>query len=221
MTPARRPFPSVLALLAATAGAVSLVACGGSAPTGIATGPAQSAGPDTTPPPTATAQATPTPTLPPTPSPTPTATPQSTPAPQPSSTPIVVSPADSDGAQKVGNFLYPSSGGVACGARGSRYDSCPVTSRLAARLDGNPTPHAEPLCRCQNFWQSTSVSVTQTPDPTVWIDHVVLTFGPGATVKIDVRILRTAGGWVGDDTTCTGQSTQTSIYAQNPPPCPG
>jgi hypothetical protein len=213
MTPARRPFLSVLALLAATAGALSLVACGGSAPTGIATGPAQSAGPDTTPMPTATAQPTPTPTLQPTPTPTPapTATPSSIPCPV---------PATDDSACKVGQTLYPSSG-AACGATGNHYDACPVTSRLAARLDSHPTPHAEPLCRCQNFWQQSTVSYTQTPDPTVWVIHVFLTFGPGATVKIDARVLHAASGWVGDDTTCTGHGTETSIYGLSPPPCAG
>jgi hypothetical protein len=50
---------------------------------------------------------------------------------------------------------------------------------------------------------------------------VVITFGPGATVKMDVLVRRTAAGWLGDDTTCTGQGTATSIYATPPPPCPG
>jgi hypothetical protein len=218
MTPARRPFPSVLALLAATAGAVSLVACGGSAATGIATGPAQSAGPDTTPLPTATAQATPTPTVQPTPSPTPTAT--ATAQATRASLPCPVPATDTDGACKVGQTLYPSDTFPPCAAH-SHYDTCPITSRLAARLDSHPTDGAEPLCRCQNYWQKSTVSVTQTPDPTVWVVHVVLDFGLSPAVKIDVRILHSAGGWVGDDTTCTGHGTDTSIYVQNPPPCPG
>ena len=94
-----------------------------------------------------------------------------------------------------------------------------MTSRLGTRLNQHPIPGAEPLCRCQNVWQESAVSSTQTPDSTVWIDHVMLTFGPGATVAIDVRVLRTSGGWFADDTTCTGQGEQTSIYVQNPPPC--
>jgi hypothetical protein len=132
-----------------------------------------------------------------------------------------VPPTDNEGALHTADYLYPSQSGSSCGARTGHYDDCPVTSRLAARLDEHPIRGGEPLCRCQNFWQAVQVQVTQTPDPTVWIDHVTITFGPGATLKIDVRILRTAGGWVADDTSCTGQGEKTSIYAQNPPPCPG
>jgi hypothetical protein len=128
---------------------------------------------------------------------------------------------DPDGARHVGEYLFPSMAGVACGDNSGTYDNCPVTSRLAARLDAHPTPGAKPLCRCQNTWQQSQVSVTQTPDPQVWSDHIVITFGPSATVKIDVLVRRTAAGWLADDTTCTGQGTTTSIYSAAPPPCPG
>ncbi|HEV7678179.1 MAG TPA: hypothetical protein VGQ42_06390 [Candidatus Dormibacteraeota bacterium] len=193
-------------------------ACGSSAPTGVATGPSQTAGPPTTPSATATATDVPaTPSATATPSPTPRVSPTA----QPTSGAIVVPPTDNEGALHTADYLYPSQSGSSCGARTGHYDDCPVTARLAARLDGHPLPGGEALCRCQNFWQGVQVQVTQTPDPTVWVDHVVITFGPSATVKIDVRVLRTAGGWVADDTSCTGQGAQTSIYAQNPPPCPG
>jgi hypothetical protein len=216
MTPARGVLLSAFALASATV----LAACGGSGHTGVATGPEQTAGPASTPP------ATPTPTATATvaagPSPTPSATPSPQPSPAPASTSAGIIPSgDPYGAAKLGAYLYPSNPGIACGGRTGHYDACPVTSRLAARLDSHPTQPAEALCRCENTWQQSSVSVTQTPDPTVWIDHVVLTFGPGVSVTIDVRVLRTSGGWLGDDTTCTGQGEQTSIYAPNPPPCPG
>jgi hypothetical protein len=214
MRPARRLPLSVLTLVAAT----TLAACGGSeARTAVATGPAQTAGPDTTAPPTPTPS--PTASARPTPSPSATATPPPGPSAQP--TPYYVPFTDPEGARHVGEFLYPSQAGVACGANGGRYDNCPVTSRLAARLDSHPTRGAEPLCRCQNTWQQMTITVTQTPDPQVWTDHVTLVFGPGATVKIDVLVRRTAAGWLGDDTTCTGQGTPSSIYAPSPPPCPG
>jgi hypothetical protein len=49
---------------------------------------------------------------------------------------------------------------------------------------------------------------------------VVLDFGAGITVKLDVTVLRTAVGWYASDTSCTGQDAQaTSIYAASPPPC--
>jgi hypothetical protein len=128
---------------------------------------------------------------------------------------------DANGAEEVGAYLYSSLAGIACGARGGHYDNCPVTSRLAQRLDSHPISGAEPLCRCQNYWQQSTVTVMQTPDPAVWIDHVVLQFGPAATVTIDLRVLLTSSGWFADDTTCTGKGEATSIYVSSPPPCPG
>lgn len=207
----------VLALLAATA--TALVACGGGGRTAVVSGPSQSAGPDTTA--SATPTATPSPAPKPTPTPAPTATPTTAPGPSVQPTPYYIPPSDQSGAQHAGEYLYPSAAGYACGALQHHYDNCPVTARLAQRLDSGPTPGAEPLCRCQNTWQQSSISVTQTPDPSVWTVHVVLTFGPGATVKIDLLVRRTAAGWLADDTTCTGQGSATSIYSATPPPCPG
>jgi len=222
MPPHRRgaPFAALPLVLAAV-----LAACGSSG-RGVATGPTVSASlPATTAPPTATPlpTASPSAAASPTASPSPTATPTplATAAPQPSATPYVVPASDANGAQDVGQYVYSSIAGVACGGRTQHYDNCPLTARLVQRLDAHPTPQAEPLCRCQNYWQQSAVTVTRTPDPTVWIDHVVLTFGPGATVKIDLRVLQTSGGWMGDDTTCTGQAETTSIYGTSPPPCPG
>lgn len=210
MTRPRRARLGALVLLAAT-----VVACGSSR-NRVATGPEPTLGPPTTPTATASPPATPSPSATPAPTPTPAATPT------PLSTSSGIIPAgDPDGAAKLGAYLYPSSAGVACGGRTGHYDSCPVTGRLASRLDSHPTDGAEPLCRCQNSWRSSSVNAAQTSDPTIWVDHVVLTFGPGVTVAIDVSVLRTAGGWLADDTTCTGGGSPTSIYAQSPPPCPG
>lgn len=198
-----------------------LAACGSSThnATEVAGEPSSSGNPGfvTTAPPTPAPTAVP---------PTPTATPEPTPPPTPSPTPQatsagIIPSSDNNGAVDLGYYLYPSSSGVACGGRSLHYDACPVTSRLAARLDQHPTGQAEPMCRCQNSWQKSSVSTTQTPDPTVWIDHVVITFGPAVTVTIDLRVMRTSGGWLGDDTTCTGKDETTSIYADTPPPCPG
>jgi hypothetical protein len=160
------------------------------------------------------AATTPTPTATPTPSPTP------TPIPSPTlvNGRIVVSNLDPNGATVVAGILYPPSGG-SCGANG-KYDSCPVTDGLAQRLDANPLKQAEPLCRCQNTYQSRTITTTALPagNPGA-IAHVVLEFG-GTTVKLDVTVLQTEGGWFASDTSCTGQDPQaTSIYAASPPPC--
>jgi hypothetical protein len=157
------------------------------------------------------------------PTPTPTATASPTPTPIPSPTVVngrVVVPAlDPNGAATVAGILYPPTGGT-CGANG-KYDACPVTDGLAMRLDGNPLKQAEPLCRCQNTYQSRTITTEALPpgNPGA-IAHVVLDFGGGTTVKLDVTVLQNQDGWFASDTSCTGQDPQTtSIYAAAPPPC--
>jgi hypothetical protein len=157
-------------------------------------------------------------------SPTATATPSPSPTPTPIPSPtvvsgrIIVSNLDPDGATVVTGILYPPSGG-GCGANG-KYESCPVTDGLAQRLNANPLRQAEALCRCQNTYQSRTITSTPLPEGNPGaIAHVVLDFG-GSTVKLDVTVLRTASGWFASDTSCTGQDPQaTSIYASTPPPC--
>ena len=158
----------------------------------------------------------------PTPSATPTPSPSATPSPVPSPTlvngRIVVSNLDDNGAAVVAGILFPSSGG-SCGASG-KYDSCPVTDGLAQRLDANPFTGAEALCRCQNTYQSRIITSEPLPpgNPGA-IAHVVLDFG-GSTAKLDITVIRSAGGWFASDTSCTGQDQgATSIYAATPPAC--
>ena len=157
----------------------------------------------------------------------PTATPSATPSPTPTPIPsptivtgrIVVSALDPNGAAVVAGILYPPSGGV-CGANG-KYDACPVTNGLAMRLDANPLKQAEPLCRCQNTYQSRTITTDALPpgNPGA-IAHVVLDFGGGTSVKLDVTVLQNLDGWFASDTSCTGQDAQaTSIYAASPPAC--
>jgi hypothetical protein len=132
---------------------------------------------------------------------------------------IVVSNLDDNGAVVVAGILYPPTGAT-CSQNG-KYDSCPVTDGLAQRLDSNPLRQAEALCRCQNLYQSRTITSTPLPEGNPGaIAHVVLDFGGGTTVKIDVTVLRTPNGWYASDTSCTGQDPQaTSIYATAPPPC--
>jgi hypothetical protein len=157
------------------------------------------------------------------PTPTATATPSPTPTPIPSPTvvngQIVVSNLDPNGAAVVAGILFPSNGSV-CRTNG-KYDACPVTDGLAQRLDSNPLQQAEPLCRCQNTYQSRTITTTPLPEGNPGaIAHVILDFGAGSTVKLDITVLQTAGGWYASDTSCTGQDPQaTSIYATAPPPC--
>jgi hypothetical protein len=152
---------------------------------------------------------------------TPTASPTPTPLPSPTlvNGRIIVSNLDENGADVVAGILYQA-GGTVCGTSG-KYDSCPVTDGLATRLDANPLKQADPLCRCQNTYQSRTITSESLPagNPGA-IAHVTLDFGAGTTVKLDVTVLRTPTGWYASDTSCTGQdATATSIYAASPPPC--
>src|ERR1700730_7402353 len=156
------------------------------------------------------------------PTPAATVTPSPTPTPIPSPTvvngQIVVSNLDPDGAAVVAGILYPPTGG-SC-RKSVKYDACPVTDGLAQRRDSNPLRAAEPLCRCQNTYQSRTITSTPLPEGNPGaIAHVVLDFG-GSTAKLDVTVLQTATGWYASDTSCTGQDPQaTSIYAAVPPAC--
>jgi len=154
----------------------------------------------------------------PTPIPTPSASPTPAPTPGLVNGRITVSNLDDNGAAVVAGVLFPPSG-AGCAANG-KYDSCPVTDGLAAQLDANPFKQAEPLCRCQNTYQSATITTEALPQGNPGaIAHVVLDFG-GSTVKLDITVLRTAGGWFASDTSCTGQDPQvTSIYAATPPAC--
>src|SRR5947209_9690721 len=145
-------------------------------------------------------------------SPTPTATPTPSLRPTPIPSPtvvngrVVVSNLDPDGATTVAGILFPASAGV-CGVNGT-YDSCHVTAGLAQRLDANPLKPAEPLCRCQNTYQSRTITSTPLPESNPGaIAHVVFDFGSGWTVRLDFTVVQTLAGWYASDTSCTGQDT--------------
>jgi hypothetical protein len=95
--------------------------------------------------------------------------------------------------------------------------NCPVTDRLAARLDELTAPRAEgpgpspPLCRCQNG--PNSISVRTEVMGTGGIAHVTLDYGAGLSSNIDLIIVVSSGRLLVDDTQCTGGGSSTSVYA--------
>jgi hypothetical protein len=209
VTRRRRPHP-----LAAALTTLLLAACGSSGGLARATAPAL---PDTTAPPTAT----------PSPSPSPTAQPTPTPTPSPTATPTPaeggvtrVPPTDGRGDATVAADLYPSSGFANCPSMGpSGYGACPVTSRLADRLNQHPIRGAEQLCRCQNQWTGVNINAPPVlPAINSYTVQVDLQFGAG-TISLDVIVLRNADGWFADDIRCHAGGASTSIYASSPPPC--
>lgn len=203
----RLPVP-----LAAVLCALALAGCGASAGVAHATAPPL---PDTTG--TPAVSATPSPSA--TPTPAPTATPTPTPSPAEGGVERVP-PTDGQGDDTVAADLYPSSGFASCPSMGpSGYGACPVTSRLADRLNQHPIKGVEPLCRCQQQWQGVSINAPPVlPTVDSYTVEVDLSFG-GTTVRFDLTVLRTSDGWFADDIRCHGGDSSTSIYATNPPLC--
>ena len=212
MTP-HPPTPIVVAGLCA----LLLAGCGGSGGIARATAPPL---PDTTGPPTATpapsATATPSPSSTPTPSATPTAT--ATPA-EGGVTRVPYD--DQDGDHTVAADLYPSSGFANCPSMGAiGYGACPVTPRLADRLNLHPIKGVEPLCRCQQQWQGVTINAPPVLLAlTSYTVEVDLSFNGGTTIRFDLTVLRNPDGWYADDIRCHGGDSSTSIYASSPPLC--
>ena len=206
-----RRSPAPIAALCA----LLLAACGTSGGIARATAPPL---PDTTGPPTAAPSATATP------SPSPTATPAATPT--PTATPAEggvtrVPSSDPQGDDTVAADLYPSSGFANCPSMGaSGYGACPVTPRLADRLNAHPIKGVEPLCRCQQQWQGVTINAPPVlPAITSYTVEVDLSFGGGTMIRFDLTVLRNPDGWYADDIQCHMGGPSTSIYVSSPPLC--
>jgi hypothetical protein len=205
--------PRTATPIAAGLCALLLAACGSSGGIARATAPPL---PDTTGPPTAT----PAPSATATPSPSPTPTPLATPTPAEGGV-IRVPYDDQQGDNTVAADLYPSSGFANCPSMGpAGYGACPVTQRLADRLNAHPIKGVEPLCRCQQQWQGVTINAPPVlPAITTYTVEVDLSFGGGTTIKFDLTVLRNPDGWYADDIRCHGGDSSTSIYASSPPLC--
>jgi hypothetical protein len=214
----RRPPGLAILLVPLLVTMLPLAACGSSGGVLHASAPPL---PDTTGPATATAS----PTVPP-PSPSPSATPSPTATPTPTAgseggverVPVD----DTRGDATVAADLYPSSGAVTCPGMGSMgYGACPVTARLADRLNQHPVSGAEQLCRCTGTWQGVSITAPAVlPALDTYTVEVVLDLGSGnGKAHFDIVVLRTADGWFADDILCHGGGQSTSIYASSPPAC--
>ncbi len=204
-----------LPLLAAALAALLLSACGSS---GVARATAPPL-PDTTAPPTPTPSASPSPTPQPTPTPSPSPTPTATPTPAEGGVTRV--PVDDPrGDATVAADLYPSSGFANCPSMGSAgYGACPVTSRLAARLNQHPIRGVEQLCRCQSQWQGVNIKApTVLPAIDSYTVEVDLSVN-GTPIQFDLTVLRTGDGWFADDIRCHSGGPNSSIYAGSPPLC--
>jgi hypothetical protein len=131
-----------------------------------------------------------------------------------------VPPDDPQGATTVAAYLYPSSGSENCASKGpTGYGACPVTSRLADRLNQRPVKGRQQLCRCQAQWQGVTIKApTALPILNTYTVEVDLDVN-GTAIRFDLIVLRTGDGWFADDIRCHGGDSSTSVYALSPPNC--
>jgi hypothetical protein len=110
----------------------------------------------------------------------------------------------------VANKIWFGPNGAPCAT--ATMSQCPVTARLAARLQAierpaqvgpGPIPY---WCRCSH---GSTMAVTGEVTPTGGVAH--LTFDSAS--KVDYIMVRQAGSLVVDDTRCAGGDVSTSIYA--------
>jgi hypothetical protein len=116
--------------------------------------------------------------------------------------------------------IFPGAHPAGCG----ELAACPVTDRLRARVEQlSHTPPDQPgpvaqFCRCQNGAQS--MTVTSEPSGSGGVSHVVLIFGAGTNIKIDLLFVRSGDSrLLLDDTQCTGHGPSTSLYAPTMAAC--
>jgi len=111
----------------------------------------------------------------------------------------------------VAGRIFPGPHPAGCNWRDR--SACPVTDRLAARLEQlaqppkvGPGPIAL-FCRCQNV---PAVSAQFDPEvtPTGGVAHVTL-----GALRLDLIMVQEKGNLLVDDTQCTGRGPSTSIYA--------
>jgi hypothetical protein len=97
--------------------------------------------------------------------------------------------------------------------------------QLASRLDANPLSGpgggADPVCRCQNTWQSATWQVEgpTSAGPTTYDVRVVLGFGPSSQESFDVSVDGVESGSLIADIQCAGLGSSSSIFSASPPAC--
>lgn len=116
-------------------------------------------------------------------------------------------------------FYNPDAGPTVCRpSRGPAYSAaagCPVTPRLQQRLQSNPTPGADPICRCQNAVENPSLSIMDqtATNALLLVDFSTLRSGN----VLNFMVVASGGRWLVDDTSCGDQSS--SIYVNPVRPC--
>jgi hypothetical protein len=129
--------------------------------------------------------------------------------------PTLLSTATPAEIERIAHQIFPGPHPVGCNWHDRT--NCPVTDRLAARLDELTAPRAEgpgpspPLCRCQNGPNSISVGPEVTASGGV--AHVTMDYGGGLSNNIDLIMVVSGGRLLVDDTRCTSGGSSTSVYA--------
>jgi hypothetical protein len=129
--------------------------------------------------------------------------------------PTPLSTASAADIERIAHQIFPGPHPVGCNWHDRA--TCPVTDRLAGRLDELTAPRANghgpspPLCRCQNG--ADSVSLRPEGTASGGVAHVTLDYGGIVSDNLDLIIVVSSGRLLVDDTQCTGGGSSTSVYA--------
>jgi hypothetical protein len=114
---------------------------------------------------------------------------------------------------------------LACNTLQGKLAACPVTNRLRATiarelawerkntLGGN----GNPFCRCQNPPRTITISHVALRGRTALVT-TLLSWGAGIDMSLTFMVRQVAGGWLVDDSMCTGKS-QSDLYHIPIGPC--
>jgi hypothetical protein len=140
------------------------------------------------------------------------------PGPTPTATVTTVGAATPEAAVQtlLSSFTTPGATGGSCNALSGRFQGCPITARLLARLQ-SATENGNILSRSQNPPQSVSISLLDNDGQTAHV-NTVWQFGVSA-YTITFTAIKTPSGWQVDDSYCANLRN-TTIFTPPTGPCP-
>lgn len=104
-----------------------------------------------------------------------------------------------------------------CNAVEDKLAACPLTARLYARVNHLKVGMGNFVCRCQNPPRSVRMTLADNNGTVAHVNSVWV-YGAGPNPRITFLVKHGHGGWLVDDTYCTGRP-KTSVYTSQIGPC--